>query len=124
MIPLLLFVVFMGLVAINTSAQTLEADSQMISKLPSLPFLPTPLIVDEGGEKMPLRTPVQWKEKSRWIKARHLYWVPGVVPPAAKTFKAKILADTVQSGVTLRTIALYFGWGDSAQLTLELMIPP
>ena len=124
MIPLLLFVVFMGLGAINTSAQTLAADSQMISKLPSLPFLPNPLIIDEGGKNIPVQTPAQWKEKRRWIKDRYQYWVSGAVPPAPKAFKAKILADTVQNGVKLRTIALYFGPGDSGQMTLELMIPP
>ena len=37
-------------------------------KLPFHPFLPNPLILDEGGKNIPVRTIKQWNEKREEIK--------------------------------------------------------
>src|SRR5690606_10134871 len=37
-------------------------------KMPSIPFLPDPMIIDEGGKNIPVRTLEQWEEKREWLK--------------------------------------------------------
>src|SRR5690554_7447593 len=36
--------------------------------LPTLPFLPDPLIIDEGGRNIPVKTMAQWREKREIMK--------------------------------------------------------
>jgi cephalosporin-C deacetylase-like acetyl esterase len=105
-------------------AQTFTSDSLRINALPSVPFLPNPLLLDEGGKNIPVKTPAQWQQKKQWIREQYQYWVSGFVPPAPKTIQAKILSDTVVNNVELRMVKLSFGPGNKAKMTLELMIPP
>lgn len=106
------------------SAQTIFADSLRIDSLPSIPYLPNPLILDEGSKNIPVVNNNQWQQKRDWIRKQYEYWVSGSVPPAPKKFHSKILSQSVENGVKDQMIEVTFGPDDSAKMTFELMIPP
>lgn len=106
-----------------SSAQVMQTDSSLISGFPSIPYLPEPLILNEGTKNTPVMNEAQWEQKREWIKQQYQHWVSGSVPPAPKTFKSKVVSETTEGGVTLRTVELYFGPNDKAKMTVELMIP-
>jgi dienelactone hydrolase len=106
------------------SAQTIHNDSLRIDSFPSIPFLPDPLVLDEGGKNNPIVNNKQWQQKRDWIREQYEYWVSGAVPPAPKTFHSKILSESIEDGVKVQTIELTFGPDDKAKMTFELMIPP
>ncbi|GAA4315521.1 alpha/beta fold hydrolase [Compostibacter hankyongensis] len=108
----------------NACAQNARPDSAGIQRLPSIPFLPDPLVLDEGGRNIPVTGTMQWNKKRQWIKKEYQHWISGSVPPPPKSFHASILKDTVENGVRLRTVELRFGPEDRAKMTVELMIPP
>jgi cephalosporin-C deacetylase-like acetyl esterase len=108
----------------HASSQSLINDSLRINSLPSIPFLPDPLVLDEGGKNIPVKTAAQWQQKKQWIRDQYQYWVSGSVPQAPKTFQVKVLSDTVVDRVELRMVELSFGPNNKAKMTLELMIPP
>lgn len=106
------------------ASQTLAQDSLSINNLPSIPFLPNPLVLDEGGKNIPVKTAAQWQQKKQWIGEQYQHWVVGSIPPAPKTFNVKLLSDTVINSVELRVVELSFGPDNKAKMTVELMIPP
>lgn len=108
----------------RVSAQTIYADSLRIDSLPSIPFLPNPLVLDEGSKNIPVVNNKQWQQKRDWIRKQYEYWVSGSVPPAPKKFHSKILSQSIENGVQDQMIEVAFGPGDSAKMTFELMIPP
>lgn len=93
-------------------------------QMPSLPFLPDPLVLDEGTKNVPVTTPEQWKEKRAWMKRQLEYYITGTRPPEPGNVKATVLDEKKDGAVTLRTVELTFGPENQATLTLELMIPP
>lgn len=107
-----------------SSAQTLHSDSLRIDSLPSIPFLPDPLVLDEGGKNIPIVNKKQWQQKRDWIRKQYEFWVSGSVPPAPKRFHSKLLSESIENGVKVQTIELTFGPEDQAKMTFELMIPP
>lgn len=119
---LLLSVLYTGIP--TAQAQTVQADTLGINKLPSVPFLPEPLILDEGGKNIPVKTAAQWQQKRTEITERYQYWVSGSVPPPPKNLQVKVLSETVENNVKIRTVELTFGPGNRAKMTLQLMIPP
>lgn len=121
---LLLLTLCAGVIYFPATAQSLTSDSLRINTLPSIPFLPDPLVLDEGGKNIPVKTAAQWQQKKQWIRDQYQYWVSGSVPPAPKTFQVKVLSDTVVNNVELRMVELSFGPDNKAKMTLELMIPP
>ncbi|WP_331079604.1 acetylxylan esterase [Daejeonella sp.] len=92
-------------------------------KMPSIPFLPDPLIEDEGGKNIPVTTAVQWKEKRRWMKEQLEYYITGTYPQSPMDFNVKVLSEKKEGSTTLRIVELSFGPQDQAKLTMELMIP-
>ncbi len=92
-------------------------------KLPSIPFLPDPLVINEGGKDIPIRTQEQWQKKREQIKKDFQYWVSGTVPPAPKTYERTILSDWIEGKTHIQMVELKFGPGNKARMTLELMIP-
>ena len=92
-------------------------------KMPSLPFLPDPMIIDEGGSNIPVKTMEQWLEKREWLKEQTQYWITGSVPPKPENFKSKILGERQVGGFTERDILLSFGPNYSAQLHITMLIP-
>lgn len=92
--------------------------------LPSIPFLPDPLIMDEGGKNIPIRTPAQWKEQREYFKeqAKHLFC--GTFPPPPSRVEAKVLREKTEGGVKIQLIELRFGEDPRAKLDIELFTPP
>lgn len=111
--------------ALNTFSQGLQSDSLSINYLPSIPFLPNPLMINKGGNDIPITTIRQWGRKRQWIKNEYQHWISGTIPPPPKTFHIKILSDFInKSGVELRKVELSFGPEYKAKMAVELMIPP
>lgn len=92
--------------------------------MPSLPFLPDPLVLDEGGENIPVENLSQWEEKREWIKdqAKHIF--TGTFPPPPENINIHVLEERVENGVKIETVELRFGENNKARLTLEIMTPP
>jgi hypothetical protein len=109
-------------------------------KMPSIPFLPDPLILDEAGQNIPVKTPEQWQQKRQWIAEQVKHWITGTFPPPPDNLEAKILSEQKDGEVTLRTVELRFGPPvvsgpvlstvegvdpeQQAKMTAELIIPP
>jgi dienelactone hydrolase len=93
-------------------------------QMPSIPFLPDPLVLDEGTKNVPVTTPEQWKEKRAWMKGQLEYYITGTRPPEPESVKATVLGERKDGETTLRTVELTFGPENRAALTVELMIPP
>jgi cephalosporin-C deacetylase-like acetyl esterase len=93
-------------------------------KMPSIPFLPDPLILDEGGKNIPITSMAQWQEKRRWMKEQLEYYITGTYPPPPNKLQANILSEKKDGQTTLRMVELTFGPQRQAKLTIELMIPP
>ena len=94
------------------------------SQLPSLPFLPDPLILDEGGENIPVKTIEQWMAKRQWIKEQAQHWITGTVPPPPGNLVAELLDERNRGELTERDILLRFGPDHKAELHITLLIPP
>jgi len=93
------------------------------NSMPSLPFLPEPLILDEGGKNVPIKTAEQWQEKREWIKQQVKHWISGTFPPAPDNIKTEIISEKKIGKVTERVVLLSFGPGHKAKLHLNLLIP-
>jgi dienelactone hydrolase len=92
--------------------------------MPSIPFLPDPLVMDEGVKDIPVRTMAQWNEKREWMRLHLEYYITGTRPPAPGNLMATVLSEKADGGVTSRMVELRFGPGHRAKLTVELIIPP
>lgn len=108
----------------NVQAQTAPDDKAVIARLPDIPLLPEPLLLDEGGKRIPVTTREQWQQRRNEIRKQYQHWVSGTVPPPPDNMQVKVIAETVTQQVKVRTVELYFGPGHKAKMTLELMIPP
>lgn len=93
-------------------------------RMPSIPFLPDPLVIDEGGKNIPVKTMAQWKEQRERMRKQLEYYITGTFPPAPDNLKAEILSERTEGQTTIRIVELSFGPGLQAKLTVELMIPP
>ncbi len=92
--------------------------------MPSIPFLPNPLILDEGRTNIRIENKKQWEQKRKWMREKLAYYITGTCPPKPTNLKAEIISEKKDGRVTLRLVRLSFGPGHKATLTLELMIPP
>ncbi len=92
--------------------------------MPSIPFLPNPLILDEGRTNIRIENKKQWEQKRKWMREKLAYYITGTCPPKPTNLKAEIISEKKDGRVTLRLVRLFFGPGHKATLTLELMIPP
>lgn len=93
-------------------------------KMPSIPFLPDPLILDQGTKNIPIKTTEQWRQKRRWIAQQLKHFQTGTFPPPPDNLTAKILSETKTGAVTVRTVELRFGPARRAKITARLFIPP
>lgn len=99
-------------------------NNENVDSLPSVPFLPDPLITNEGKIiSSPITQSTQWKAKCNWIKEQYQHWICGTVPPAPKIFTFKIISEKKEPGVLIRMVELHFGPEQKGKLTVELMIP-
>jgi pimeloyl-ACP methyl ester carboxylesterase len=93
-------------------------------EMPSIPFLPDPLILDEGGRNIPVETISQWNQKREEMKKLAQHWITGTVPPLPDNLLAELLGERKLGQLTERTVLLKFGPGHKAQLHVTLLIPP
>lgn len=93
-------------------------------KMPSIPFLPNPLVIDEGGKNIPVKTTEQWKQKREWMKNQLQYYITGTYPPKSNNLQVKKLSEKKDGETIVKMIELSFGPQQRAKLTVELMIPP
>ncbi|NND31000.1 MAG: alpha/beta fold hydrolase [Saprospiraceae bacterium] len=93
-------------------------------ELPSLPFLPDPLIIDEGGQNIPVKTISQWQSKREEMKTLAQHWITGTPPPAPDNLTAELLSENKIGPLIERNLLLKFGPGKKAQLHVTLLIPP
>lgn len=94
------------------------------SKMPSIPFLPNPLVFDEGDKNIPVTSNEQWVKKREWMKKQLQYYITGTYPPKPDNLQVKILNEKKDGETTLKMVELSFGPQHQAKLTVELMIPP
>ena len=92
-------------------------------QMPTLPFLPDPLIIDEGRKNIPVESMAQWQMKREQIKELAQYWITGTVPPPPGNLKFEILEEKKLGDLTERTLLLKFGPEHRAQLHVTLLIP-
>jgi cephalosporin-C deacetylase-like acetyl esterase len=93
-------------------------------RMPSIPFLPDPLIIDEGGKNQPVRTMASWKSQREWMKKQLEYYITGTFPPPPGNLKSSVISEKKDGETVVRLVELTFGPENRARLTLELMIPP
>lgn len=94
------------------------------SKMPSIPLLPNPLILDEGGKNIPVISNEQWVKKREFMKNQLQYFITGTYPPKPNNLQVKTLSEKKDGETTVKMIELSFGPQHQAKLTVELMIPP
>jgi cephalosporin-C deacetylase-like acetyl esterase len=92
--------------------------------VPSLPFLPDPLIIDEGGENIPVETEEQWQQQREWIKEQVKHIFSGTFPEPPGSLTANVLEEREENGVKIQMIELRFGSDDRASMAIELFTPP
>lgn len=92
-------------------------------KLPSIPFLPDPLIADQGRGDHPIKTRGQWEIQRKYFKEQVKELFSGTFPPPPDDLKARVLEERIEDGVKIQLIELTFNQ-DKAKLTLELFTPP
>ena len=93
-------------------------------KMPSIPFLPNPLIMDEGNSNTPVTSMGQWEMQRDWMREQLERYITGTVPPPPENLQAKVLEERMDGEVAIQVVELSFGPDQKATLTLELMIPP
>ncbi len=93
-------------------------------ELPNIPFLPNPLIIDQGGENIPVTTIDLWNRKREEITKLAQHWITGTVPPEPDNLVAEILEEKMTGPLIERTVLLKFGPGHKAGLHINLLIPP
>lgn len=93
-------------------------------QMPSLPFLPDPLIIDEGGKNIPVVTISQWQEKRKEMVRLAQHWITGTPPPKPDNLTAEIQGERKIGSLIERNILLKFGPDQKAKLHVTLLIPP
>ncbi|WP_073095003.1 alpha/beta fold hydrolase [Cyclobacterium lianum] len=92
--------------------------------LPSLPFLPDPLILNEGDRPTRVESMDQWHEKRAWIKEQVKLLLSGTFPDPPENLTSEILSEHHEGEIRVQTILLTFGSHEKARLTLEVFTPP
>lgn len=92
--------------------------------MPGYPTMPDPLVINDDGQSIPVRTVQQWLDQRERMKDQIQYWITGTCPPAPDNLEAMVLNETITNGVTRQQIELSFGPQHKARLSVELYIPP
>jgi len=93
-------------------------------EMPSLPFLPDPLIIDQGGKNIHVETIQQWQEKRNEMKKLAQHWITGTVPPPPGNLQVELLEEKMLGQLKEQNVLLQFGPEYKAQLHVTLLIPP
>ncbi|HSI75052.1 MAG TPA: alpha/beta fold hydrolase [Lunatimonas sp.] len=93
-------------------------------KLPSLPFLPDPLISGEGINNIAITNMGQWETQREYLKKQVKHIFSGTFPDPPDNLGYSILDEKSSDGMTIQMIELRFGKDKAAKLTIELFTPP
>src|SRR5699024_2091712 len=104
-------------------AQNVSDDTGGIKNLPALPFLPDPLVIDEGNQNTPVTNLDEWKQQKEIIRNNYQHYVSGTVPPPPDSFQVYLLSERKEGEVLFRKVELRFGPQHQAKMTVEMMIP-
>src|SRR5688500_5880572 len=91
--------------------------------LPSMPDLPDPLVLREGGRTLAVTTPALWTRQRAVLRSGVEPWVFGRMPPAPGNLQSPVTATRREGGATVREVRLAFGPDQRATLRIELVIP-
>lgn len=94
-----------------------------MKNLPSLPFLPDPLVMDEGNQNIPVTNLYDWNQQKERIRDDYQHYISGTVPPSPASFQVHLLSERKEGEVLLRKVELRFGPEYQAKMTVEVMIP-
>jgi len=92
--------------------------------MPSMPFLPDPMMLEKDGMEIPVATQEQWLKKRQWIEKEIQHWITGTFPPPPDNLQAQLVEEVIQEPWIMRTVELRFGPDHRAKMTVDLMIPP
>lgn len=92
-------------------------------ELPSLPFLPDLLVLDEGRTNRKVCTYADWIAKREEMAQRVQHWITGALPPAPEEVRATLQSERREGEVTVRELDLRFGPEFRASVRIELFIP-
>ncbi|MBI3209161.1 MAG: alpha/beta fold hydrolase [Candidatus Solibacter usitatus] len=89
-------------------------------KMPSIPGLPDPLLMRDGGR---VATPQQWIKQKEYLRKQIEHWMFGRMPPAPGNVTEEITATRQEGRATIREVTLRFGPSHRATLRIELILP-
>ncbi len=92
--------------------------------LPSIPFLPDPLMIDEGGKNIPVKTPAQWEQQRQYFAQQVKHLFSGTFPDPPGNMTVTILEEREEESVKIQLIELRFREDQQVKLTLEIFTPP
>jgi len=92
--------------------------------MPSIPFLPDPLIQEINGTYSPIKTAEDWQKKRILLRKQIQYYLTGDFPEQPHNLTATTLSERKDGEVLLQTVVLKFGPKADAKLTVEMIIPP
>ena len=93
-------------------------------QMPNIPFLPDPMIWDEGRQNLPITTPEQWNQKREWIQDQVKTLLSGTFPEPPQDIQSTVLDAYRENDVLVQRIELRWGTHEKAKLTLEVFTPP
>ncbi|MEO6706105.1 MAG: hypothetical protein ABIN04_09695, partial [Ginsengibacter sp.] len=64
------------------------------SEMPSIPFLPDPLILEEGTKNIRIKTVKQWQQKRDWMKKSLQHYITGTYPMDPGNLIVRVLKET------------------------------
>ncbi len=91
--------------------------------MPSVPDLPDPLLMHEGGRTTPVTTAAEWMRQKALLRAEVAHWIFGTMPPPPGNVRATVTASRHEAETTVREVRLEFGPDHRATLRVELVIP-
>lgn len=92
--------------------------------LPDIPFLPDPLVLEVGGQQVPVKSMEQWQNKREWIKEQAIHLLSGTFPNPPENLTSEIISEHMEGAIKVQTVLLKFGNHEKARLTLEVYTPP
>jgi cephalosporin-C deacetylase-like acetyl esterase len=91
--------------------------------MPAYSLLPDPLVQEENGKFVPIKTVSDWRKKRVVLKTQIQHYLAGKVPDRPDNLTAEIENERIDGKVILRTLVLRFGPDAKAKLTIQMMIP-
>lgn len=89
--------------------------------LPSIPFLPDPLITQDGDR---VTTPQEWKQRRAELLPLIQHYITGTTPPPPGNVRVARRDTRTEGALTFHDLTLEFGPEHRASLDMQLIVPP